>query len=200
MDYSQNKEQETIVSLLTNPECPVTPNLLDIGAYDGRTFSNSLRLVELGWSGIMVEPSPNAFIALVNEHKDRPNIKLINAMIGTERSIVKFWNCADAVSTTEISERDLWAKAGVEFCEIYVPSITIEDIIFQFGSFEFVNIDTEGTSVDIFKQFPLNVGWPKVFCIEHNQRIVEITDHAKEYGYRMADLNGCNIILEGGHG
>lgn len=38
---------------------------LDIGCWDPITFSNSRALVELGWSGVMIEPAPGPFLELL---------------------------------------------------------------------------------------------------------------------------------------
>lgn len=59
-DYSQNREQAVILRNLAG----INGTLLDIGANDGITFSNTRALVELGWSGVLVEPSRTAFLKL----------------------------------------------------------------------------------------------------------------------------------------
>lgn len=61
--YSQNGEQEAILKIFGESE----GRFLDIGAYDGKTFSNTLALIERGWSGVLIEPSPNAFMALADQ-------------------------------------------------------------------------------------------------------------------------------------
>jgi hypothetical protein len=38
---------------------------LDIGCWDPITFSNTRALVELGWSGVMIEPAPGPFLELL---------------------------------------------------------------------------------------------------------------------------------------
>ena len=68
--YSQNDEEKIILDLLKDQ--PVG-RLLDIGAFDGKTFSNSLALFEKGWSGVVVEPNPESLVALIKLHgKNRP--------------------------------------------------------------------------------------------------------------------------------
>ncbi len=55
--YSQNNEEQIIIEYFKD----FKGHLLDIGANDGLTLSNSRKLIELGWTGDLVEPSPNAF-------------------------------------------------------------------------------------------------------------------------------------------
>jgi FkbM family methyltransferase len=78
--YSQNNEDEIVAKFFADAkfgEC----NLLDVGANDGKTFSNSLYLIEQGWSGVLLEPSPKAFALLEEQHHGNENVKLINVGI-----------------------------------------------------------------------------------------------------------------------
>lgn len=54
--YSQNGQDAFIVKLFNGKR---NGYFLDIGAYDGVYFSNSLTLEKsLGWEGICIEPNP----------------------------------------------------------------------------------------------------------------------------------------------
>jgi len=55
--YSQNLEQNYILEYFKDRR----GTFIDIGANDGLTLSNTRALVELGWRGVFVEPSPMAF-------------------------------------------------------------------------------------------------------------------------------------------
>jgi FkbM family methyltransferase len=75
-DYSQSREQGIILdyfgyrfengSLIVSPRMPCT--VLDIGANDGITLSNSRALVELEWNSVLVEPSEITFRKLVENN------------------------------------------------------------------------------------------------------------------------------------
>src|SRR5271157_1849364 len=107
--YSQNREEEFIVDLLDAGKR--TGHFLDIGAYDGKTFSNTLRLVELGWSGVCVEPSPTVFPALLKLHAGNERITLVNAAVTAANGFIDFWDAGgDAISTTDQAHRAKWAK------------------------------------------------------------------------------------------
>ena len=58
MDYSQNGEQLIIEKYFGD----FKGILLDIGANDGETLSNSRSLIKKGWQAVLVEPSESAFI------------------------------------------------------------------------------------------------------------------------------------------
>ena len=98
MKYSQNNEEEIIVPYFNGQ----VGNFLDIGAYDGKTFSNTLRLVELGWSGVCVEPDPTSFAALSKLHATNDKIRLVNAAFAENEGTITFYSSnGDAISTTK---------------------------------------------------------------------------------------------------
>jgi len=60
---------------LTNKFC------VDIGASDGVTMSNSLRLFTRGWSGLAVECDPAAFQRLTSVHSERDRVHLCKELV-----------------------------------------------------------------------------------------------------------------------
>lgn len=195
--YSQNREEEIIVGLL-NAEKKVG-HFLDVGAYDGKTFSNTLRLVELGWSGVCIEPSPTVFPALLKLHADNERVALVNAAVAPQNGFLEFWDSGgDAISTTDAAHREKW-KAGyhAKFSKLMVYTITFNDLFTQFGTlFDFINLDVEGVSADMFMLLPLqSLEHCRVICIEHDGKLQEIQAHASRFGFQYVWHSGENIIL-----
>jgi hypothetical protein len=54
---------------------------VDIGASDGRTMSNSLRLYDAGWSGLAAELDPEKFVALAQAHAGNPEVGLARVRV-----------------------------------------------------------------------------------------------------------------------
>lgn len=197
-DYSQNGEQQHILRIFGD----FVGRFLEIGACDGKLVSNTLALVEHGWSGVMVEPSPRAFVALQERHGDNPRLTLIHAAIGLDDCVIPFWDdpTIGGYATTEEGNRAKWQHlAGFAKQPFYVPSIPVSrfaevESLFS-GPFDFVSIDTEGTSTDLFLAFPLGVIRPKVICVEHDGRIPECLARAQKFGYREVTRNGENLLF-----
>jgi FkbM family methyltransferase len=194
-NYSQNREQEHILRIFGG----FVGRFLEIGACDGLLVSNTMALVERGWRGVMIEPSPRAFLSLVARHGKNPRLTLVHAAIGTRLSLSPFWDSpvAEGYATTETSNRDKWkhlAKFGDPF---YLPLVPIGMVLDAFpGPVDFLNIDTEGTSVDLFLEYPFSrTPPPRVVCVEHDGRIGECTAHAKTLGYEEVDRNAENLIF-----
>ena len=71
----------------------------------------------------------------------------------------------------------------------------VKQISLQFGGFDFVSIDIEGTSADLFL-YALTMISPKCWCVEHDGRFRELEEKARrQYGYRLASQNGENCIF-----
>jgi hypothetical protein len=61
--YSQYNEEDLILAAFEVPS--EAPLFLDIGAWHPTIFSNTRALIERGWGGVIIEPSPGPFINLL---------------------------------------------------------------------------------------------------------------------------------------
>src|SRR3954451_1865256 len=76
VDVSQHGEASVLAALV---EDDWPRYLVDVGAHDGRSLSNSLPFVELGWSGVLVEPLPQAFSLLADRYASRADVRCVQA-------------------------------------------------------------------------------------------------------------------------
>lgn len=194
--YSQKNEEEVILRIVGDH----VGTFLDIGAYDGYHYSNTMALVERGWSGTMVEPGLEAFQALLARHGGNPNLTLIHAPIQDSAwELIRFWNNTKTFSTTSKKNRDRFIHEGFSQ-SFWVPAISIGSLVIGTNfliatDFDAVSIDTEGTSVDLFKAYPLWANKPLVFCVEHDGRVDECKEFAAQWGYRLVMGNEENLIF-----
>jgi FkbM family methyltransferase len=195
--YSQNNEETVILTVLGHG----TPDwklgmFLDIGAYDGKTFSNTLRLAELGWGGVCIEPSTSILPALRAVHADRPAIEVIPAALTENGGDVAFWDSGgDAVSTCDDAHMQLWSR-NANFSKVTVPSISVADFFRDRLDFDFLNLDVEGKNYDIFKLIP----WKyltklRCVCVEHGGAHNEMAALLLPLGLAQVGINGENIIF-----
>ena len=196
--YSQKDEEAHILRLVGNR----VGRFLDIGAYDGYNYSNTMALVERGWEGIMVEPGLEAFQALLKRHGGNPKLTLVHAAIGPH-VLGQFWNNPTTFSTTEQSNTKKFG--GERFEEFWVPNVPIEALLYRFpGPIDVLSIDTEGTSANLFTAFPFGYWHPQVVCVEHDAwwnsewdmgRFNILEDFAESKGYHREYSNEENVIF-----
>ena len=196
--YSQNGEDDVILELVCS-YLPTNSTFIDVGAYDGCTRSNTLALVERGWGGILVEPSPVPFQRLTELHGSNPKLTLVNAVLGPTNSWVNFWPSEDGVSTTVEAHYQKWKENGG-----YGDPITALQLSFsglwmlhpvQFAYTRVLSIDTEGSSVDVLETFPFNRVTPTVVCVEYDDAKQRVLDLLKPFGYTLKTLNAENMVL-----
>ena len=172
--YGQNKEDATLLALFENFK---TGTILDIGAFTGTQYSNSLALIEKGWGGLMIEPSPDAFRQLMKLHAGRPHVHLVNALImpeATPGKLVRFAVTNDAVSTADKEWEEIWSKAAT-YQPIYCPEVSMS-ALGQLAeelhlSFDCLSLDTEGMTLDLAKAWlkePRLSSRTRVACVEHS--------------------------------
>lgn len=189
-DYSQNGEQAFIL------ECtPAQGRFLDVGAFAAEALSNTRALYGRGWSGVLVEPSPGPARRLIEAYAGCERAAVVCAAVGRERGLIEMHATDDAVSTTDPACYALWKDTVPYLGKFFTPVVTFADLINQFGPFDFVNIDTEGSSVDLLHnllEIPMN---PACICVEHDNRVAEAIELAQRRGYRVVHLNGTNLII-----
>ena len=190
-DYSQWGEQPTILKILG----PNPGRFLDIGAFAAKALSNTRALYELGWSGVMVEPSPGPLAGLIREYGSDDRVEVIGAAVGAINHLAHFYVSDDAVSTTEQSNFDKWKGVGGFYGSYWVPVITLGQIFNQFGPFDFMSIDTEGSSFMILGELLATQMRPTCICVEHDGRMIEITQLVTQHGYSVVGATGDNLVL-----
>ena len=191
--YSQRNEEAVILDYFKDAP---TGRFLDIGAYDGRTFSNVLALAERGWSGVLVEPSPHTFPALLSNYPDESRFTHVNALVGSgPNEIVPFHLSQDAVSSIDPVHRDKW-ESVVKFRTVLMPQVSVKALLSAVGiEFDFVSVDTESTSAVIAEKMLICGCRPQLICIEHDAQWEVMKSIANEHGYTEISRTEENILL-----
>lgn len=196
--YSQNNEEQIILDYFKD----FKGNLLDIGANDGVTLSNSRKLLEIGWSGDLIEPSPRAYDKLKKLYSRKRKIKTHNLAITDYTGIMLMFvsgthlnnGDTDLLSTLSIKDKEKW-QTSTEYHDININSYSWKDFNKENKKYDFITIDAEGYDVSILKQMDLNRLECKCLCIEHNGvNLSEINSEMSKYNFRVIGQNLENII------
>jgi FkbM family methyltransferase len=197
--YSQNQEQQYITDYFKE----FKGTLLSLGENDGKTFSNALRLIELGWNAYLVEPSPKAFKKLSELHKGNEKVQCIQVAIGESNMKAMLaesgWHLNDKsdialLSTLIPEEKKRWDKVSFDNVEVEVVDYKTLTELIDCKGFDFISIDIEGLDWIVLQQIDLtNV---KLICVETNSIETEkYIDYCKGFGMRLIYKNGENILM-----
>jgi FkbM family methyltransferase len=172
---------------------------VDIGAYDGVTFSNTLMLErDRGWTGICIEPLPDVFAALQKSRR----CTCVQACMGNrEEAAVEFLAIqSQAVQTRMLSgvvseydprhllrvDGELQAFGGTKSV-IRVPMRHLHGLLQEHGvgRVDYLSIDTEGSELLILRSTILSaIGYPCI-TVENNYDDPAIHDELVAQGYTL---------------
>ena len=192
--YSQSDEE-----IHTNGLLPDKGRFLDIGAFDALTFSNTRKLHERGWTGVLLEPSPLAFAGAQRNTEGMEGITLIQKAIAEHSGEVEFYESGgDAISTTYVPHKEKWEEGypNCKFTKITVKTISFNALFDEVGAdFDMVNIDTESTNWEVLSTFPFARCLPKVMCIEFDDKKGQMEAMLAKHGYKTVYTSGENIVV-----
>lgn len=195
--YSQRDEEQVITAQFAGR----TGRFLDIGAYDGITFSTTRRLFELGWSGVLVEPSPQAFVRLMALYGGDCRAMLVNAAVDPQPGLKGFHASADGVSTLLDAHREKWVENwGAAFVPIVVNTVSPAALLALVdGRVDFVNLDVEGENWDMLVSLDWEALDPEMACVETDGRFDDMAAFFKERGYWERHRTAENLmVVKGG--
>lgn len=169
---------------------------VDIGAYDGVTFSNTLLFEELGWRGLCIEPLPGAFEKLKAERKATCLNCAISDSAGTgtflevdmPSGFEKMYSGLKA--NFDERHRKTIAQWGKNAKELKVPIRRLVDILDEnsIRRVDYMSIDTEGSEWKILRSFDLHRYDVTVLSIENNYQDQKIRKHMVDSGYRLVHV------------
>jgi FkbM family methyltransferase len=178
---------------------------LDIGAHDGKTYSNSYIFEQLGWRGACVEPLPDVFQQL---RKNRRCDCYQAALAGASDPAAPFVHAlgVDTLSGLESemagTHEDWILREGGRPERIRVQAITFPELMAHYPELRFVDflsLDVEGAEMAILKTIDFETygfGLITVECAgERNGEGEELRSFMAAKGYGLlADL-GLDLVF-----
>jgi len=203
--YSQNNEDQIIAAHFGDYK----GTLVEIGANDGSTLSNSKLLIEKGWEAHLFEPSIPTFRKLEDLHLANTKVYAYPYGISEFSGERTFYESGQLlggedkslVSCIDPEEKKRWSS-NVEFTETIAYFKTWNEFVKQYGyeekTFDFVSIDAEGEDWNILKQINMKQHKCKVLCVEWNSKphlAHAFVEFANYFEMKEMHRNGENIIF-----
>jgi len=160
---------------------------VEIGAYDGETFSNTSGLADHGWEGIYVEPIKQYYHQCLDRHKNN-NVSVIQCSIGDEEMETDIYVCGGLTTTNKklvemYSEID-WSKNYV-FYKDKCNQIKLNTLLLNQkvnSNFDLLVVDVEGNEENVFNEFDLEYWNPQMMIIElidNHHSFQKYSDHVE---------------------
>jgi FkbM family methyltransferase len=196
--YSQNFEEKIILEYFGD----VPGTFLDLGANDGKTFSNTRALAERGWRGVMVEPSPRAFEKLKSLYNGHKGFYVYQFAISDHngKAILQESGplCTPAdvglVSTFHPEEKQRFERS-VKYASVEVKTFKWKTFLnrLTIKEFDFISMDVEGSELAILPDMDLSK--TQLICLEWNGKPELKTAYEKYLdGFKLIYTSGENLI------
>jgi FkbM family methyltransferase len=158
---------------------------VEIGAYDGKEFSNTTMMeFEYGWKGILSECDPMV-IDKLKEYRRKCIIDTRAVWSKTGENIE--FKCVENGKLSGIVERLVSHKSKVNCGKIvHVDTVTLDDLLDQYNApniVDYMSIDTEGSEFDILNAYSFSRKF-RIVTIEHLNDKEKIEELMISKGYR----------------
>jgi FkbM family methyltransferase len=194
--YSQNGE-DTIINKWLNDNYQGLVAFLDIGAYNGITFSNTYAMLEgENVVGIYYEPDKAIYKDLVTNLGHQDHLRLYNEAVGLEAGVFKWYDSGgDMVGTINPEHAEKWGSQISFQTQSTVNVIDVAMLLERHGdNFTFINVDVEGFSGNLFLEMFPKYPNCRIWCVEYDDRLHDIKAVIGD-NYEVLEINGENIIF-----
>ena len=148
VSWSQSGEDLALLAVIKSQD---QGSYIDVGAHHPSRFSVTRHLYQLGWSGVNVDANPDLIPAFL---ADRPRDVSIHALVSCERSYNFYVFSEPAISTHNDFWKNNFQSEGQQIIQTAkMAGTTLRNIYDQFFATEkinLLNIDAEGSDLDVF--------------------------------------------------
>jgi FkbM family methyltransferase len=204
MPYSQYPHQELYLRLLLALWRPRHRFFIDVGAFDGISFSNVRWAYDRGWSGLCVEPASVNYEKLERRYR--------GTTVQTVRAAVADYVGEAELQVAEIPGSEAWGSdtstlldgqmkkwPSYRWSTERVPVRTLDSLLEcgQAPAVDLISIDVEGAEAAVLRGFDLARYRPRVMIVEYNEpsRRAELLRMVRPRGYAVAVDNGTDLFL-----
>jgi FkbM family methyltransferase len=163
---------------------------VEVGANDPEIGSQSWRLEQAGWSGILVEPQPD----LAENLRRRRSARVIEAACSSPQnaggSLTLYLSGWHSSVKPELAVTGIVPHGAIE-----VPARTLDDILNETHApspIDFVSIDVEGHESEVLKGFDLARWRPRFLLVEDHVTSLATHRRLTRAGYRLIRRTGDN--------
>jgi len=193
--HSQFGEDRYIYKNVDLPEKGV---FVDVGAGHPIYLSNTYFFEKNGWTGVCIDADPNQHKYL---KKERANVEW--AAIAAEEGEVEFSQAYSPTYSSTVKKEAYKGLMKIPFKKtIRVPSLKLETVLekYNIGIIDLLDIDVEGTELDVWKTFDYEKHKPKVIIIEYYtfglaDNSQNIKDFFSKLPYKLVYTTCANFIF-----
>jgi FkbM family methyltransferase len=174
LDYSKGQLQQDLVAeyiYLRTPEVfNPTKTFLEFGAASGVALSNTYYLEKnLGWSGLLCEPSPNFHKSIIDNRSADLDQRCVSSFSNLTLNF-RMTDNPELATLEEYINSDSHADYRRNGRTISVNTVSLDDLLQDWNISErlfYLSVDTEGSEYEILREYSFKIK-PIFLSIEHN--------------------------------
>lgn len=190
--YAQHDEDVYLYSVIRDQKLDIPHIIVDIGAFDGVTISNSRMFIEKGWKGYLFEPFKPTYDKLVRNMHGFDNAMCLNVAVA-DRDGTQYLHRGGEGEDTQLYVSDI--KSDTPVITSTVKTLVESNAIPR--EIGILSIDTEGTDTEILDGIFAERIYPAFIIIESNDqssRLLQI-ELAHANGYHLLNILDMNCIF-----
>tara|TARA_R110000868_G_scaffold38669_2_gene135212 strand:+ start:1603 stop:2289 length:687 start_codon:yes stop_codon:yes gene_type:complete len=187
-------------------------SFVEVGAFDGYSWSNTFGLAVAGWKGLFFEPQPSYFEECTKNYDKFPKVKVINSCVGNYTGEITLYT-GYSLATTDLDslkeyEKIDWFKGVLDEERNIVSKIdTLDNFLTNENyeeNFDVLVVDVEGAEYEVLNGFTISKWKPKMVIIELHEdneydslkkNLKEMLDYFKENNYKKVYKDENNSIF-----
>ena len=187
--------------------------VVEVGAFDGVTFSNTSCLIEVGWSAVLMEPVPEFAQQCRDRYRDNPDVRVLEVAAGDVNSTVVLGvagslTSADVEQLAEYDQVSWSARTVKGRVDITVQVRRLDDVLDDAGvapGFEVLVVDVEGYEAKVWDGFDLDRWRPQLMIWEltdthpdlvlRRSESLSISEQILSHGYRVIYKDHINTVF-----
>jgi len=145
--------------------------VVDVGASDGMTGSNTFYLTWDGWGGVLIEPEKTQFELLQRLYADRPDVVCLNEAIGIASKVVPFYvngpysTLSFAWQQACIKEYDICYQEVIETVRLRRLGVLLR-VAKAPKHIDFLSVDCEGWDLEVLQSMDWEHFDVDLICVE----------------------------------
>lgn len=179
---------------------------IDVGAFHPKLFSNTYLFYKRGWSGVCVEPRPEAAEEFA---RVRPRDRFVGMGVGAKKDILEYFEFSDPAAntfSTKRAEKNVKEAGRKLLKKINVAVMPLADILASNGVegkvIDLMSVDVEGMDLEVLKSNDWEKFRPKVVICEDlefeflNSKRSGVVKYLLEMGYELVAKTPYSLILK----